>query len=152
MNSAQRQYYNSGYQRGRQDSMDNRRSDYRRYRNEYNSSYEYYFRTGYDDGYGAYAGQLPDDNYGNNYSVPKWLVGTFRGYTPSNRTYTDMTIYADGRIWIKAVNGSAASSGSYSNGFLNFPWGAYQVNRGRNGFNAMSTSNRSDNVFYERIY
>jgi hypothetical protein len=45
--------YDSGYRLGRQDSLESRRPDYRRYQDRFDARSEPYFRRGYADGYYA---------------------------------------------------------------------------------------------------
>jgi flagellar biosynthesis/type III secretory pathway protein FliH len=48
---SEKSYYDAGFSRGQDDRRHNRSRDYRRYRREYDSSYEEAFRRGYDAGY-----------------------------------------------------------------------------------------------------
>ncbi|MBP6003869.1 MAG: DUF3011 domain-containing protein [Pyrinomonadaceae bacterium] len=141
--------YSNGFSRGSQDARSNLFSDYRRYRNQYNWNNENDFQRGYDAGYRdnqnswGYSG-------GGYSSVPNYFIGTFRGYTPANQTWTDITIYSDGSIRIQGQNGDK-SNGYYRDGAATFGWGTFRLKREGNGFTAVDPNNRAASVFYSRI-
>jgi hypothetical protein len=143
--------YDDGYKRGRQDAEDNRRSDYSRYDDQYNSRTERDFRDGYDRGFRDNV-EHADDRHDEDGKVPSWMVGTFRGYSSNTRTFIDMTIYGDGRIWSRGVNNSYVANGLYSNGYLFIGGTNYRVIKNGNGFNSQNLSNTSDLVAYTRLY
>jgi hypothetical protein len=159
---AQESAYNLGYRYGRQDRRENRNSDFKRYDNQYDRRTRKDFRQGYADGFRDGA----NNNWGNIYRPgsggtnwgqgsgrrpPNWMIGTFRGYTPSNDTYTQITVGADGYISIAAENGSGYARGYYSNGRVMFEWGEYRFRREGNGFRAVNQSNNNDRVYYQRV-
>ena len=155
--------YNLGYNYGRQDKRANRTSDFKRYNNEFNRGTRRDFKQGYEDGYRDAGNrnwgnvwrrnENRNDNYGqgNGRTPPNWMVGSFRGYTPSNDTYTVITIGADGYITIAAENGDGYARGYYSGGRVNFDWGQYRFQREGNGFRAVNLGNSNDRVYYQRI-
>ena len=79
------------------------------------------------------------------------MIGTFRGYTPGNATYTLITVNPDGFVSIVAENGSGSARGYYNNGRVYFEWGEYRFRRQGNGFRAENQSNPNDRVFYQRV-
>lgn len=139
-----------GYSAGAQDARNNYGSDYSRHRSQYDWSTENDFRRGYNDGYRDNRNNWSGGNYGNGDRVPNYFVGTFRGYTPSNNTNTDITIYADGSIRISSFRGDQAN-GYFQDGAAVFPWGRFRLRREGNGFTAVDPNNRADSVFYQRI-
>lgn len=156
--------YNMGYRYGRSDKRENRNSDFKRYKREYNGRTKNDFRRGYEDGYrdasnDNWGGVWNRDRYndrewgrGNaSRNVPRWMVGTFRGYTPSNDTYTQITVSADGYITIAAENGSGYSQGYYRDGTVFFQWGQYTFRREGNGFRAVNQGNSNDRVYYQKV-
>jgi hypothetical protein len=156
--------YNLGYNYGRQDKRANRSSDFKRYNNEFNRGTRRDFKQGYEDGYRD-AGTRDwgnvwrrdgnrdwgNNNNNNSQNPPSWMVGSFRGYTPSNDTYTVITVSPNGRISIAAENGSGYAQGYYSRGVVSFEWGQYTFRREGNGFRAVNQSNSNDRVYYQRI-
>ncbi|HLM01126.1 MAG TPA: hypothetical protein VK400_08705 [Pyrinomonadaceae bacterium] len=155
--------YNLGYRYGRQDKRENRSSDFRRYNNEFNRNTRRDFRQGYEDGYRDASNrnwgniwrrsEPPNDTYGqgNGQNPPNWMIGSFRGYTPSNDTYTVITVGADGYITIAAENGEGYARGYYNRGTVSFEWGQYTFRREGNGFRAVNRNNSNDRVYYQRI-
>jgi hypothetical protein len=161
--------YRVGYSYGQQDRQAGRKKNFKRYSNQYDKYEKKTFKQGYDDGYrnadndnrdrygngdyGNYGnGGYRNDNYGNYGStVPNWMVGTFRGYTPGNNTYTQIVIYPDGNINIAAENGTGASRGYYQNERVYFQWGEYRFKREGNGFRAINLDNSNDRVYYQRV-
>ena len=143
--------YGDGYQRGTDDSIANRRMDYGRYDDQFNSRTEADFRNGYEDGYknNRNTSSYPNED---NSKVPNWLVGTFRAYSSRNRQNIDVTVYADGRVWKRDVNGSNVGNGNYSNGYLFIAGTNYRVTKNGNGFFAQNLSDLSENLFYTRLY
>ncbi len=141
--------YNEGYRFGAQDARNNYSNDYRRYRNSYNWSSENEFRRGYDAGYNDNRNSWGSSGGGYS-SVPSFYIGTFRGYTPGNQTWTDITIYSDGSIRIKGQNGDSGN-GYFRNGAAAFPWGTFRLKQSGNGFIAVDPNSRSQSVFYGRI-
>ncbi len=152
--------YDIGYSYGRADAQVRRSKDYKRYKNLYNGSTKNDFKRGYNLGYSENYGNNNGGNggygnpgYGNggyNSSVPNWMIGTFRGYTSGNNTYTQITVTQNGYVTIAAENGSGNANGTYSNGLVSFPWGTYKFKKEGNGFRAINTSNSSDRVLYRR--
>jgi len=141
----QQNAYDLGYSYGTSDRQAGRSKNYKRYKNLYNGSTKSEFKRGYERGYAE------SGNTGSNYgSVPNWLIGTFRGYTPGNSTYTQITVSGNGIVSIAAENGSGAATGNYNNGLVTFPWGTYRFKREGTGFRAINTSNSSDRVLYRR--
>ena len=161
--SQQTSAYNLGYNYGRQDKQANRSSDFKRYNNQFNRNTRRDFRQGYEDGFrdagnrnwgNVWRREGGDSNWGqgrNGQNPPNWMVGSFRGYTPSNDTYTIITVSPNGAISIAAENGTAYSQGYYSGGRVNFEWGQYTFRREGNGFRAINRSNNYDRVYYERV-
>lgn len=154
--------YNLGYRHGREDKRENRTSDFRRHNDEFNRNTRRDFKQGYEDGYrdagnrnwGNVWRRDGDRNWGQNergQNPPSWMIGTFRGYTPSNDTYTQITVGADGRITIAAENGTGYAQGYYNRGVVNFEWGTYTFRREGNGFRAVNRGNSSDRVYYQRV-
>jgi hypothetical protein len=170
---AQDDAYDLGYSYGQRDKQSNRRSDPARYINQVDRSERRDFRQGYKDGYrearinnnngdvwnngnggwnnGNGNGNGGWNNNQNGDQPPNWMIGTFRGFTPGNNTYTQITVDRNGNITIAAENGDGVSNGYYSGGRVYFEWGQYNFRRERNGFRALHTSNSADRVFYERI-
>jgi hypothetical protein len=155
--------YNMGYTSGRQDKRANRNSDFKRYKSDYNRNTKNDFKRGYDDGYRDAGnrewgnvwrrGDNRSENYGagNGTNPPSWMVGSFRGYTPSNDTYTIITVGADGYINIAAENGTGYARGYYRGGRVSFEWGQYRFQREGNGFRAINLGNSNDRVYYQRV-
>jgi hypothetical protein len=79
------------------------------------------------------------------------MVGTFRGFTPGNNTYTQITVDSDGNISIAAENGTGFAHGYYDGRMVNFDWGQYHFRREGNGFRAINSANSDDRVYYQRI-
>lgn len=141
--------YSNGYSRGSQDARSNLFSDYRRYRNQYSWNNENDFQRGYDAGYRDNRNSWGSS--GSDYSsVPNYFIGTFRGYTPGNQTWTDITIHSDGSIRIQGQNGDKGN-GYYRDGAATFGWGTFRLKRENNGFTAIDPNNRSSSVFYSRV-
>lgn len=154
--------YNLGYNYGRQDRRADRSSDFRRYNNEFNRSTRRDFKRGYEDGFrdagnrnwGNVWNRDGDRNWGqgrNGQNPPSWMVGSFRGYTPSNDTYTVITVQPNGAITIAAENGTGYAQGFYERGRISFEWGQYRFQREGNGFRAINMGNSNDRVYYQRI-
>lgn len=139
-----------GYAAGAQDARNNYSSDYSRYRYQYNWSTETDFRRGYNDGYRDNRNNWSSGNYGGGDRVPNYFIGTFRGFTPSNNTFTDITIHADGSIRISNFKGDQAN-GYFQDGAAIFPWGRFRLRKEGNGFTAVDPNNRSASILYQRI-
>jgi hypothetical protein len=88
-----------------------------------------------------------DDDDGGR--VPRWMRGTFRGMTPNGEA--ELIIRADGTASIRAVANRQSSRGTYSDGRLRFDWGAYEVERVRDGIRTVKADNRSDQTTYRRV-
>ena len=77
--------------------------------------------------------------------VPRWLVGSFDGRSPSNRRRATVTVARSGEIWAVYDNG-AREQGSYDNGRIRFnTTGEWDVSRVDQGFRA--ASGRRSEVF-----
>ena len=157
---AQDDAYDVGYSYGQRDKQANRRSDPSRYINQVRRNDRRDFRQGYKDGFRDAnvnnSGNVRNGNgtWNNNRTgdqPPNWMIGTFRGFTPGNDTYTQITVDRNGSITIAAENGDGVSSGYFNQGRVYFEWGQYNFKRERNGFRAVNTANSSDRVYYERI-
>ena len=100
----------------------------------------YNFTGYYDDGSGGGGG-------GYDRNVPRWLIGTFRGFNPAGRQGMEVTVTVDtaGNVTVIHSNGSR-ETGTYSNGQFNFSARpSWEVTRsGRDGFRA-STRRRTEN-------
>lgn len=141
--------YDDGYRRGSQDADDDRRSDYRRYDNEYNSGNEGEFRNGYNDGYRGGSDES-DDRHDERGRVPSWLVGTFRGYSMKDRAFYEMTIYPDSTVKFSGPNGSVSYGVFFGNDYLSIKGVNYRVSKRGNGFSALNSSDGIDTVDYTR--
>jgi hypothetical protein len=70
--------------------------------------------------------------------VPRWLVGSFSGRSPSNRRRVDVRVERDGDIWA-VYDGGGREQGSYDNGRIRFNTsGEWDVSRVDEGFRAAS--------------
>jgi hypothetical protein len=77
--------------------------------------------------------------------VPRWLVGSFNGRSPSNRRRVALTVARDGEVWA-VYDGGAREQGTYDNGRIRFnSSGEWDVSRVDEGFRA--ASGRRSEVF-----
>jgi hypothetical protein len=96
-------------------------------------------------GYGDRDGH--DDRYGDN-DVPRWMVGSFRGY---NRTYgsdVSLDISRDGSV-VATVNGRR-STGEYRHGKLRMGMFKFTVDRTDDGLTTRQIGDESNVVHYRR--
>jgi hypothetical protein len=148
-NNNEEDAYRNGYNRGAQDARANYYSDYRRYRSDYSSRSESDFKRGYAAGFADNRNSW--GNSGGGYdTVPSFFVGTFRGWTEANVSWTDMIIHSDGSIRLRAQNGDTGN-GYFRNGAAVFPWGSFRLRRDGNGFTAVDPNNRNASVYYSRV-
>ena len=93
----------------------------------------------YDFGGGGGAGGGRDDR-----RVPRWLVGSFSGRSPSNRRRATITVARSGEVSALYDNG-AREAGSYDNGRIRFDNSSseWDVSRVEEGFRA-ATGRRSE--------
>jgi hypothetical protein len=77
--------------------------------------------------------------------VPRWLIGSFNGRSPSNRRRVEVTVERDGDIWA-VYDGGTREQGTYDNGRIRFnSSGEWDVSRVEEGFRA--ASGRRSEVF-----
>ena len=76
--------------------------------------------------------------------VPSYLVGSFRGWNPDLRSYSDLTVGPSGAISVRNSNGQY-QNGRYDNGSIKLPWGRYEVERNGDGFAVRNSNGESYN-------
>jgi hypothetical protein len=97
-------------------------------------------------GYGDRGGH--DDRYGDNGDVPRWMVGSFRGYNKAYGAVVSLDISRDGSV-SATVNGKP-SSGEYRNGKLRMGFLKFTVDRDDDGFTTRQIGDDSNVVHYRR--
>lgn len=97
-------------------------------------------------GYGDRGGH--DDRYGDNGDVPRWMVGSFRGYNRAYGAAVTLDISRDGSV-VATVNGKP-SSGEYRNGKLRMGFLKFTIDRDDDGFTTRQIGDDSNVVHYRR--
>lgn len=85
-------------------------------------------------------------------SAPNWMVGSFQGYNVKYDADVEMRIYPDGEVRGRVYGSDSEISGHFRNNRIrigNLDFNIYQEN---DGFRLVQTNDRSNEVFYRRVY
>lgn len=109
-------------------------------------------RHDHDDRYGPPPGggdrDSHGDRYGDNGDVPRWMVGSFRGYNKTYGAVVSLDISRDGSV-VATVNGKP-TTGEYRNGKLRMGFLKFTVDRDDDGLTTRQIGDESNAVHYRR--